>query len=104
MDADVLFFEEIKKHSKPVKGQTDVTIEKLERNSDVLFLLLPEWAFDLPPYNIARLSSIINEAGYTSSCLDLNIEVYNESRNWEKDGIVPFDPFNPHNLTKWELN
>ena len=54
MDADVLFFEQIKKHSKPVKGQTDVTIEKLERNSDVLFLLLPEWAFDLPPYNIAR--------------------------------------------------
>ena len=104
MNADVLFFEELKKHIKPVKGQTDVNITKLKRNSDILFLLLPEWAFDLPPYNIARLSAIINEAGYTSSCLDLNIEVYNQSRNWEKDGIVPFDPFNPHNLTKWEID
>ena len=104
MSSDVLFFEEIKKHAQPVKGQTDVTITKLKRNSDILFLLLPEWAADLPPYNIARLSAIVNEAGYKSSCLDLNIEVYKKSRSWEKDGIVPFDGFNPNNLTKWEIN
>ena len=104
MSADVLFFEELKKHIKPVKGQTDVNITKLKRNSDILFLLLPEWAIDLPPYNIARLSAIVNEAGYTSSCLDLNVEVYQKSRSWEKDGIVPFDGFNPNNLTKWEIN
>ena len=104
MDADVLFFEELKKHIKPVKGQTDVNITKLKRNSDILFLLLPEWAIDLPPYNIARLSAIVNEAGYTSTCLDLNVEVYQKSRSWEKDGIVPFDGFNPNNLTKWEIN
>ena len=105
MSSDVLFFEEIKKHAQPVnKTLTDVNIKRLERNSDILFILLPEWAFDLPPYNIARLSSIINEAGYKSSCLDLNIEVYQESRKWVEDGTVPFDPFNPHNLTKWEID
>ena len=105
MNSDVLFFEEIKKHAQPsTKNLTDVHIQKLKRNSDVLFLLLPEWAYDLPPYNIARLSSLVNEAGYKSSCLDLNIEVYQQSRSWVKDGITPFDPFNPHHLQRWEIN
>jgi hypothetical protein len=100
MESALRVFEEIQKLSKPsTQKLTDVNIVQLERDSDVLFVLLPEWAPNLPPYNIARLSSIINQAGYQSSCLDLNIETYQESRKWIDE--LGYDPFNPNNLNKW---
>ena len=100
MESALRVFEEIQKLSNPSnKKLTDVNIIKLDRESDVLFLLLPEWAPFLPPYNIARLSSIVNEAGYKSSCLDLNIETYQESKKWIDE--LGYDPFNPNNLNKW---
>lgn len=86
MESALRVFEEIQKLSNPSnKKLTDVDIIKLDRDSDVIFVLLPEWAPNLPPYNIARLSSIINQAGYKSSCLDLNIETYQESKKWKKE-------------------
>lgn len=100
MESALRVFEEIQKLSNPsTQKLTDVNIVQLKRDSDVLFVLLPEWAPNLPPYNIARLSSIVNEAGYKSSCLDLNIETYQESRKWIDD--LGYDPFNPNNLNKW---
>lgn len=100
MESALRVFEEIQKLSNPSnKKLTDVDIIKLDRDSDVIFVLLPEWAPNLPPYNIARLSSILNEAGYKSSCLDLNIETYQESKKWIKE--LGYDPYNPNNLNKW---
>ena len=97
MESALRVFEEIQKLSNPSnKKLTDVNIIKLDRDSDVIFVLLPEWAPNLPPYNIARLSSILNEAGYKSSCLDLNIETYQESKKWVKK--LGYNPFNPNNL------
>ena len=102
MESALRVFEEIQKLSNPSnKKLTDVNIIKLDRDSDVIFVLLPEWAPNLPPYNIARLSSILNEAGYKSSCLDLNIETYQESKKWVKK--LGYNPFNPNNLNKWAI-
>ena len=103
MESALRVFEEIKKLSNTSnKKLTDVDIIKLDRDSDVIFVLLPEWAPNLPPYNIARLSSIINQAGYKSSCLDLNIETYQESKKWKKE--LGIDPYNPNNLNKWAIS
>jgi len=103
MESALRVFEEIQKLSNPSnKKLTDVDIIKLDRDSDVIFVLLPEWAPNLPPYNIARLSSIINQAGYKSSCLDLNIETYQESKKWKKE--LGIDPYNPNNLNKWAIS
>ena len=102
MSGDLLVFEEIKKLSESSnKKLTDVNIERLERNSDVLFVLLPQWAAALPPYNIARLSALVNEAGYKSSCLDVNVETYQESKKWHKE--LGFDPYGGNNYQKWQI-
>jgi len=102
MVIEELVLDKLKQHSNQLNSKlTDVVIEKKDRNTDLLFVLLPEWAPYLAPYNIARLSSLINQAGYKSSCLDLNIEIYQESRKWLTE--LGYDPFNPNNLNKWEI-
>lgn len=81
--------------STPQKNLTEVVINNVTRNSKVLFLLLPEWAFNFPPYNLARLLSVVKEAGYAGDAVDLNVKAWREHKNWDID-------FNPwHGSKEW---
>jgi hypothetical protein len=44
----------------PVTSEEFVT----DKNTSILFVLLPEWAKNFPPYNIARLAALTKLNGY----------------------------------------
>ena len=56
---------------------TDIKITTSTKKTKILFLLMPEWAVNFPPYNLARLSAVCKVAGYESKCLDLNVKSWN---------------------------
>ena len=79
----------------PQKNLTEVVINKVTRKSKILFLLLPEWAFNFPPYNLARLLSVVKTAGYAADAVDLNVKAWRDHTNWNID-------FNPwHGSKEW---
>lgn len=79
---------------------TDVEINYATRKSSICFLMLPEWAVSMVPYNIARLAAITKNAGYQTYAYDLNIAAYKASRDNAWAGI-DFDPWdNVYNI-RW---
>jgi len=81
--------------STPQKNLTEVIINKVIRKTKVRFFLLPEWAINFPPYNIARLISVAKESGYDADGVDLNIKAFRDKDNWDID-------FNPwHGSKEW---
>lgn len=81
--------------STPQKNLTELVINKITRKTKVRFFLLPEWAINFPPYNIARLISVAKEAGFDADGVDLNIKAYKDKSNWDID-------FNPwHGSKEW---
>lgn len=78
--------------SKVQSNLTEVTISKSTKNTKVCFILMPEWATNFPPYNLARLNSVVKESGYDSKCLDLNVKSWNYYKhNLEEQ--IDFDPW-----------
>lgn len=86
-------------YASPVKKKnlTDVEIEYATRKSSICFVVMPEWAIDMIPYNIAKLAAITKQAGYRTHAFDINIKSYLDSKNWDVD----FDPWNLANNFKW---
>lgn len=81
--------------TSPQKNLTEVVINKVTRKSKIIFLLLPEWAFNFPPYNLARLISVVKNAGYFADAIDLNVKAWRDHKNWNID-------FNPwHGSKEW---
>lgn len=77
------------------KNLTEVTINNVTRKNKIMFFLLPEWAANFPPYNMARLVSVVRNAGYEATAIDLNIKAYRDQENWNID-------FNPwHGSKEW---
>lgn len=65
---------------------------EITKDTDMWFVMLPQWSHYLPPFNIARLSSILLEQGYHTRCLDLNIKAWNIFRpHVDEYGIDPWD-------------
>ena len=83
--------------STPQKNLTEVVINNVTRKSKVRFFLLPEWAINFPPYNLARLISVAKEAGYSADGVDLNIKAYKDKSNWDID----FDPWHGSKEWRW---
>ena len=83
--------------STPQKNLTEVVINNVTRKSKVRFFLLPEWAINFPPYNLARLISVAKEAGYSADGVDLNIKAYKDKSNWNID----FDPWHGSKEWRW---
>jgi len=83
--------------STPQKNLTEVIINKVTRKSKILFMLLPEWAFNFPPYNLARLLSVVKEAGYAGDAVDLNVKAWRDHKNWDID----FDPWHGSKEWRW---
>lgn len=70
------------------------------KNTDIIFMLLPEWAKQHPPYSMARLIALAKANGYNASGIDLNIECFHDyNKNW-KDKI-DFNPWDPARDWKW---
>lgn len=87
--------------NKVQKNVTTVDISYATRKTKILFLLCPEWAPMFPPFNLARLSAVAKGAGYESSCIDLNIKAYNDSRSWIAENKIDFDPWDGAREWKW---
>ncbi len=83
--------------STPQKNLTEVVINNVTRKSKILFMLLPEWAFNFPPYNLARLLSVVKEAGYAADAVDLNVKAWRDHENWGID----FDPWHGSKEWRW---
>jgi radical SAM superfamily enzyme YgiQ (UPF0313 family) len=70
---------------------TPVYVDYKTRNTKLILVLCPEWAPEMPPFNLARLSGIAKSAGYETTIIDLNIRAYNEyAGNWKPNGLLPF--------------
>lgn len=86
--------------SAPQKNLTDVVITNVTRKTKVLFLLLPEWAYKFPPYNLARLLAVARHAGYQADAVDLNVKAWRQHKSWNID----FDPWHGSKEWRWMGN
>jgi len=86
--------------STPQNNLTEVVINNVTRKNKILFLLLPEWAFNFPPYNLARLLSVVKTAGYAADAVDLNVKAHRDHVNWDID----FNPWHGSKEWRWMGN
>lgn len=77
---------------KVQRNLTNVEIIPSTKNTRVAFIMLPEWNPSFPPFNLARLSAVTQQAGYATKLFDLNIETFNWENNWE--AVIGYDPWN----------
>jgi len=81
---------------------TPVYINYKTRKTKLALVMCPEWAPDMPPFNLARLSGIAKTAGYETHILDLNIRAYNEfEKVWWPERKIPFRLWNPSATWHW---
>ena len=71
--------------------------DKSTKNTSVAFFLLPEWAKNFPPYNIARLAALTKLNGYKTWAFDINVKAWRDSFNWGLD----YDPWHFGRDWKW---
>lgn len=89
------------------KNVTNVDINYAHRKTKLLMILLPEWAPEFPPFNLARLVAVTKHAGYETNALDLNIKSWNYFRKLvpgygKKETIkLDFDPWDGAREWKW---
>lgn len=79
----------------PYKKNYNIT-----KNTDMWFLMLPQWSHFLPPFNMARLSSVLLEDGFYTRCLDLNIKSWNILRPYVDE--LGYDPWEGPWAYKWK--
>ena len=79
----------------------------INKETDMWFVILPQWSEKLPPFNLARLSSILLTEGYFTKCLDLNIKCWNILQNHlDELGFDPWDgawTFNWKGQNYWDI-
>jgi radical SAM superfamily enzyme YgiQ (UPF0313 family) len=81
---------------------TPVYVNYKTRNTKLVLVLCPEWAPEMPPFNLARLSGIAKSAGYETTIIDLNIRAYNEyTKVWKPNKILPFRLWDPSSSWHW---
>ena len=103
-DRHLAMLKAIAPYAKPnvQKNVTDVSIYNAERSTDIIFILLPEWSANFPPFNLARLSAVVKQAGYNSQILDINVQCF---RKWVDDlrpnKLVDFEMWNSGSSWRW---
>ena len=81
---------------------TPVYVNYKTRNTKLILVLCPEWAPEMPPFNLARLSGIAKSAGYETHIIDLNIRSYNEYMNvWKPNKLLPFRLWDASSSWHW---
>lgn len=71
-----------------------IPIKTENRKTKLTFCVLGSWAVYMPPYNLAKLTSLLRESGYTTTIFDFNVESYHELRTLNKDLETAWDPGN----------
>jgi hypothetical protein len=90
--------------SKPAKPKSKNLIpvnleeDRSTKNTSIAFFLLPEWAKNFPPYNIARLAALTKLNGYKTWAFDINVKAWRDSDTWGLD----YDPWHFGRDWKWE--
>lgn len=104
-DKHVATLRAIEKYSRPMQKNLDeLKIEyNINRKTRFVIALLPEWDPSFPPYNIAKLSSAVKNAGYFSKSYDFNVEAWSFYHANFKDKIH-FDPWDPLRDWHWINN
>ena len=69
----------IRRNIKPIE------IINVTRKTKLTLCVLGYWAIYMPPYNIARLSSLTRSAGYHTRVFDFNIESYHDLQEINSD-------------------
>jgi hypothetical protein len=59
---------------RPRSNVKSVDVFKATRKTSFTLCILGSWAIYMPPYNVARLSSLTREAGYLTRVYDFNVE------------------------------
>lgn len=81
---------------------TPVYINYKTRKTKLVLVLCPEWAPEMPPFNLARLSGIAKSAGYETNIIDLNIRSFNIFWNdWFPNNKLPFRLWDPSSSWHW---
>lgn len=81
---------------------TPVYINYKTRNTKLVLVLCPEWAPEMPPFALARLSGIAKSAGYETNIIDLNIRSYNLfMEDWWPNKKLPFRLWDPSASWHW---
>ena len=96
--------EAIAPYAKKVQqsNATPIYIDYKTRNTKLVLVMCPEWATEMPPFNLARLSGIAKSAGYETHILDLNIRTYNVYRSdWLPKRKLPFRLWDPSGTWHW---
>lgn len=101
MDRDHLMLERLLSLAKktdikdPYQKNYNIT-----KKTDMWLVMLPQWSQYLPPFNLARLSSILLEDGFYTRCLDLNIKAWNLVK--DKFDEIGYDPWYGTQSYKWK--
>ena len=72
----------------------------INKETDMWFVVLPQWSEKLPPFNLARLSSILLTEGYFTKCLDLNVKAWNILEQYHDE--LGYDPWDGAWTFKWK--
>jgi hypothetical protein len=84
------------------RNVTPVYIDYKFRKTKLALVLCPEWAPQMPPYNLALLSGVAKTAGYETKIMDLNVRAYNLYKNdWEPNNKLPFRLWDPSASWHW---
>jgi hypothetical protein len=94
-----LTLEAIKPYARavPQSNLTPVNIDYISRKTSIVFLLMPEWAHNFPPYNVARLAAITKAAGFETHAFDLNAKAFKDHESWGLD----YNPWAGNRDWKW---
>lgn len=101
MDRDHLMLQKLLELAKKtdIKDPYKIPYE-ITKETDMWFLILPQWSHFLPPFNLARLSSVLLQEGFYTRCLDLNIKAWNIIRP-QVDNLG-YDPWDGTKAYKWK--
>jgi len=90
---------DIEKIRKPRLNVKSVDVNTYTRKTKFTICVLGSWAIYMPPYNIARLSSLIREAGYKTSVYDFNVDSHYALKDANSDLA---DAWNGANYWWWQ--
>ena len=76
---------EASKIRKPRFNVKSVDFSTATRKTKITLCVLGSWAIYMPPYNLARLSSLIRESGYPLRVFDFNVESHYALKNANPD-------------------
>lgn len=84
------------------KNLTPIYVDYKTRKSTLILVLCPEWAPELPPFNLARLSGVCKSAGYETRIMDLNVKAWNlHQTDWRPNNKIPFKLWDPSASWHW---